>query len=105
MKFVNLTPHEINVMGVGGDVISIPASGMVARLKTGTEVIGEVEGIRLSKTVFGEPEGLPEPEDGTLYLVSQLIKNALPGRSDLGVPAEIVRDSEGKILYAQSIGL
>lgn len=105
MKFVNLTPHEINVMGISGDVITIPTSGTVARLKTGIAQIGEAEGVRFTKTVFGEPEGLPEPEDGVVFLVSQLIKNALPRRSDLGVPAEIVRDAEGKILYAQSIGL
>ena len=104
MQLVNLTPHAIDVMGTDNVVRTIPASGMVCRLTTSTELVDVVGGLRITKTVFGEPSGLPEEKEGTYYLVSQLIKNALPARSDLLVPAEVLRDNQGKILYCQSLG-
>ena len=104
MQLINLTPHAVDIMSTAGIVKTIPASGMVARLTTSTQVVGEVDGIRLTKTVFGEPTALPEQKDDTFYIVSQLIKNALPQRSDLLVPAEVLRDNQGKILYCQSLG-
>jgi len=104
MQLINLTPHAIDVLNVDGIVETIPASGMVCRLTTRTELVDVVDGLRITKTVFGEPSGLPEEKEGTYYLVSQLIKNALPTRSDLLVPAEVLRDNQGKILYCQSLG-
>jgi len=106
MVLINLTPHPIVVVGDSGETLRvIPASGMIARLKTTTERCGSVDGVPLSRTVFGEPEGLPDPEDGTLYIVSQLIKSALPQRADLVVPAEVVRDQAGNIIGCKSLGL
>ena len=69
-----------------------------------TEPAGEVMGISVTRTVFGEPVGLPEPEVGTCYIVSQLVKNALPERDDLVVPAEVVRDADGNIIGCKSLG-
>lgn len=39
------------------------------------------------------------------YIVSQLVKNALPHRRDLIVPAEVVRDDTGNIIGCRSFGL
>ena len=105
MHLINLTPHAVDIMSTSGSVVSIPASGMVARLTTSTEVVKEEDGIRFTRTVFGEPTALPEEKADTFYIVSQLIKNALPKRSDLLVPAEVLRDKDGKILYCQSLGM
>ena len=104
MQLINLTPHAIGILNVDGIVQTIPASGMVCRLTTSTVLVEVMDGLRITKTVFGKPEGLPEEKAGTSYLVSQLVKNALPGRSDLLVPAEVLRDKDGKILYCQSLG-
>ena len=99
----NTTPHAINVIGENN--ITFEPSGILIRLTTKIEVVGEINGIPLSKTVFGEPIGLPEFQDGTYYIVSQLVKSALPNRSDLLVPAEMVRDEKGQILGCKSLGL
>ncbi len=100
-----MTPHEIVLCDKDGKVIkTFPSAGLV-RLKTTTESAGEVAGVPLTRTVFGEPEGLPEPQDYQWYIVSQLVKSALPNRRDLLVPAEMVRDGEGKILGCQSFGI
>ena len=63
-----------------------------------------IDGIRTSYTVFGEPEGLPDFKDGVFYVVSQLVKSALPNRKDLLVPAEVVRDEKGQIIGCKSLG-
>jgi hypothetical protein len=57
-----------------------------------------------SRTVFGDPQGLPEFVAGTWYIVSQIVKSALPGRTDLLVPAEVVRDASGNIIGCRSLG-
>jgi len=106
-KILNLTPHPITICDAAGNILKvIPPSGQIARLSAKTVRTGEtVDDVPLSKTVFGEPDGLPEPENGTLYIVSQLIKSALPQRTDLVVPAEVVRDDKGNIVGCQSLGL
>lgn len=38
------------------------------------------------------------------YIVSQLVKSALPDREDLLVPAEVVRDEQGHIIGCRSLG-
>ncbi len=106
-NLINMTPHAISIVTADGTILkTIPASGGSVRLKTSTVPVGVgVDGVRLSKTVFGEPDGLPEQVDGTFIIVSQLVKTALPQRLDLLVPAEVVRDTQGNILGCQSLGI
>lgn len=101
---VNCTPHPVTIVENGVVVRTLPTSGEVARLSVSTEPAGVVLGIPVTRTVFGEPVGLPEPRLGTCYIVSQLVKNALPERDDLVVPAEVVRDAAGNIIGCQSLG-
>lgn len=54
--------------------------------------------------LFWEPVGLPEPKLGTCYIVSQLVKNALPERDNLVVPAKVVRNAAGNIIGCKSLG-
>jgi hypothetical protein len=63
-----------------------------------------MDGTPTSKTEFGKPEGLPELQEGVFYIVSQLVKSALPNRADLLVPAEVVRDQSGNIVGCKSLG-
>lgn len=103
---INMTPHAVHMLGTTNEVIrEYPASGQTIRLASGTEVVGSIEGTPLSKTVFGEATGLPEYENGTFYIVSQLVKSALPERRDLLVPAEVVRDDKGVIVGCRSLGI
>ena len=105
-QIVNMTPHAVDVVNEKGELIhSFPASGNQIRLKVQTVSAGELNGIPVSKTQFGEPEGLPEFKEDTFYIVSQLVMNALPHRSDLLVPAEVVRDEKGNILGCKSLGM
>lgn len=81
-QFVNLTPHTINVEGLG----ALPSQGM-ARCATTRETLPSVAGVRLVRQAFGQVEGLPEPVEGTVYVVSALALSALSGsRADVVAP-------------------
>jgi len=99
VKLVNLTPHAINII-VGGETISIPPSGVVARVNTSEEDCGFLmnDGVEIPivQTHFdGEPEGIPAEEDGVFYLVSRLVFEA-SCRSDLLAPGPLVRNDKGQ---------
>jgi hypothetical protein len=101
----NMTPHDVNIVGLDGAVKkTYPSDGLI-RLSTKTVEVGEDDGVLLTRTEFGEPEGLPELVPGTYLIVSQLVKSALPERTDLVVPAEMVRDENGRIVGCRSLGI
>lgn len=97
-NFINLTPHSIKIDGMG----EIPASGQVARVETRRCCVGGVHGVRLVSQTLGEVQGLPEPRDGVVYVVSALVLSALAGkRRDVVAPdtgADAVRSPQGQIL-------
>lgn len=109
MKVVNLTPHSINLMpeGVDGPVVTIQPSGQVARCATNRVQIDTitVDGVSIpvNKTQFGQVEGLPEPEPGTIYIVSSLVAQAVPDRQDVFIVDDAVRDAEGRVIGARAL--
>ena len=105
-QIYNLTPHAITIVDSEGSVLHSISSTGLARLRVVTVPAGfSIQGIPVTKTEFGQVEGLPEFNNGTYYIVSQLIKSAFPERKDLLVPAEVVRDSAGIILGCKSLGI
>lgn len=123
MKIINLTPHAINIitpsvwdmeglpnlhMNIDSDTgtvtIVIPPSGIIARCQTERKVIGNIDGIPITSTTFGEVEGLPESEEGVIFIVSSLVAQAIPDRTDIFIPDDAVRDEDGKIIGCRSLG-
>lgn len=100
----NFTPHPITICNNAGEVIRVIQPEGLVRLKAVTVPAGEIDGVPVTKTEFGQPEGLPEFKEGVFIVVSQLVKTALPSRSDLLVPAEVVRDEKGNIVGCKSLG-
>jgi hypothetical protein len=95
-EFVNLTPHEINVVDESGEgVIDIPASGEIARVETTREIAGKAGNVPVYRTVYGEITGLPAPREGIVYVVSGMVL-AQTDRIDVMAPGELVRDDAGK---------
>src|SRR4030042_634655 len=104
MKIINMTPHEVNI----GKIV-ISRCGEQIRLSTRTvedEPIVLDNGISIptSRTEFGDVVGLSPQADGVYYIVSQLVQSTLPDRTDLLVPAELVRDERGNIVGCGSLG-
>jgi len=98
IRVINLTPHNINVVGEDGQVVqTFPASGDLARCQVSREQVGEINGIPVNRTVFGDVTGLPEQQEGVVYVVSALVAQAA-GRDDVLIPDDTVRDEEGRII-------
>ena len=95
IEYKNYTPHTIKL----NDGTEYPSLGK-ARVSASfaeTETDGEF------KTVYGEIEGLPAPEEGVKIIVSMMVLAANGGkRSDLVAPAtghpQTVRDEKGFIV-------
>lgn len=95
--FVNLTPHALNVHRADGEVLTIPPSGVVARVSSTSKVVEVIEGVEVSEGVFGEVLDLPEREEGVMLVVSGMVLSALNGsRDDILAPGELVRDKDGR---------
>lgn len=95
--FKNLTPHAINILDdQGQEILVVPASGVIARCSQREEVLSVIDGITVTRQTFGEVQDLPEPEEGTNYIVSRLVASALPERRDLLIPGPLVRDDQGQ---------
>ncbi len=99
---VNLTPHPIVLYRGDEPVLTVPPSGTVARVSTHQMPSGEVDGIPVVRTSFGKVENLPERQEGTFYVVSTLVAQAVPFRDDVIAPdtgpESVVRDEDGKIV-------
>lgn len=107
MKIINLTPHEVTIYDKEGFVKETFESEGIARVKQTSVKIGELNGIELVKTSYGEPEGLPAFAEGTYYIVSQITANAAreQGRTtaDLLLTSDSVRDAEGNIVGCRQL--
>ena len=94
---LNYTPHTINEVTTG---TSFPSVGN-ARVSVEYTRYARVEGIQVYTTKYGEVTGLPgdsphQLSPDTFYIVSMMVKDALPERNDLLSPGELVRNSEGQ---------
>lgn len=94
MKFVNLTPHAIKLNS--GETFE--PSGVVARVAT-TFTTPNEHGI--CRTIYGDPQGIPDPEPDTMFIVSSMLLGATD-RPDLVAPAtshpDVVRNEKGHIV-------
>lgn len=92
MKIINLTPHDVDICDDYGNIIkTYKASGQIARESQRAVVVDCIDGIPLKVSRSAHIVGLPEPEEGTLYIVSTVLRNACKDRLDLISPATKVR--------------
>jgi len=105
MKFVNLTPHTMNLANQDNKetVTAVPPSGSVARCRTISTPVSTVNGISVVRTTYGAVEGLPAPETDTLYIVSALVRMAVPNRTDVASPGDPARDDQGNVTGCRNL--
>lgn len=101
MRLINLCPHPVCILHADGAKTVIAQSG-VARVAVDYRIAGTVEvdqrPVEIIEGVYGDVTGLPEPAPDCRYLVSHMVRMALPQRADLLSPANMVRDEQGNIL-------
>lgn len=104
-NIINCTPHAVTMCDNEGNIYyTFPKGEIIPRLSVKTVSADPIGEIPTSVTQFGELENLPEKVEGTFLIVSQLVKNAAPERTDLLVPAEVYRDASGNIVGCKSLG-
>ena len=105
MTIVNLTPHSLTLHGESGSITVAP-SGNTARLAVSRVLVGTLalEGITLTivRPTMGEITGLPDPVEGTVYVVSAMVAEKAK-RADVLAPGELVRDSAGNVVGAKGL--
>ena len=110
VNVVNLTPHEINIITESG-TITFPPSGIVARVaakavETDTLYIGPrgmLLAIPVTTPYYSDIEDLPEPCEGTAYIVSSIVATRCKYRNDVFAPGELVRDDTGKVIGCKAL--
>ncbi len=102
MTVINMTPHIINLIGENNEVVMYLPSNGIARAHQSRAKVDEIDlggnTVAINRNVFGELSGLPEPQDGVFYIVSALAAKAAPGRKDLLLVDETVRDENNQIV-------
>lgn len=97
-KIINCTPHAITIT----DGPTFEPSGQVARVTTQQTDAGNIAGIPVKIQTFGDIIDLPDPQDDTVYIVSNIVMAAAKeaGRTDVVAPdtASAVRDDNGHIV-------
>ena len=102
VNFVNLTPHPIRLRPNAANTVAFPdPTDIVVAPFTGPDgkpaparvtstpggVVGEAEGLAIyGAPTWGAVEGLPAPEEGTIYIVSLLVLGHCGGRNDVMGP-------------------
>lgn len=106
-QILNLTPHVVS-MHLGDTIRHIPPSGNVVRLNSHCQPCGDCDGIPVVICKEGEPKGLPEPVDGTIYIVSSMVAKKVK-RLDVLCPdtseAGVIRDGKGYIVGCTQLQL
>ena len=103
--FVNLCPHQVDIIMQDGQVNSIKPSGQVARCAQSNVVLNEIDGIQITRQVMGEVQNLPDEIPGVLLIVSRIVAQAKPERHDLVVPGPLVRDQNGQPCGCQGLSV
>ena len=108
-RLVNLTPHEV-VIHHYHYMTTVATSGTIARVaqttwavRTAWDAMSGTQCIPIVRSEYGPVEGLPEPVEDTIYIVSSMVRLALPTRSDIASPANLVRDEAGKIIGCKGL--
>lgn len=92
----NLTPHRLTIHRPAGDLVTLDPSGIVPRVEVTRQPAGEIGGIALHRSLTGSVTGLPDAEPGVVLIVSALVRLALPARTDLASPGQLIRDNNGQ---------
>ncbi len=105
-KIINKTPHQVYLLKKDHSVLRVfPKSNGMIRVKETITDLEPIDGIPISSTSWSETIDVPEYVEGIYYIVSQLVKNAMPDRKDFLVPKGAVRDDKGTVIGCTSLDI
>lgn len=84
MKVINCCNHDVEICDENGNIIKVyKPSGYCARLKHDVRFVDDIDGVPVKVRENNKVIGLPRPEEGTFYIVSDIILKAAHWRQDL----------------------
>lgn len=115
-SFVNCTPHQLSIEGIG----DLLPSGILSRVSTVYCDTLAISGVRVRQKVWGEDTvtGLPDPAEGITFIVSGMVRetlsvsdalSALPefqSRPDVYAPdtgSDAIRNEKGQIVAVRGL--
>jgi hypothetical protein len=104
-KFVNLIGHDITISGYG----TLPKSDNPCYVETEQMIIGKLAGIPIVKTNFIKLANLPDPEEGTYFIVNRITMDYIPFlREDIfcvDTGPSAVRDENGQVVAVTQLSI
>jgi hypothetical protein hcinC1_00210 len=97
---LNRTEHSVKIFNTIGietpDMVLEQYHGEPIRVSCESRKVDVVEGIDIYENIYGEVTGLPEFKEGVYYVVSAMVRQALPHRRDLLSPGQLIRNEQGQ---------
>lgn len=97
---LNRTEHKVTIFNTIGvntpDMVLEKYVGEPIRVSCESRKVDVVEGVDIYENIYGEVTGLPEYEEGVYYVVSAMVRQALPHRKDLLSPGQLIRNEAGQ---------
>lgn len=109
VELINLTPHPVSLHLSDGTAVTVAAQPTSARVELQRISAGQlstsVGTIALTTTLLSSTIiGLPLPRPRVVLCVSRVVAEAVTHRKDLVFPDDLVRDAEGRVIGARSLG-
>jgi hypothetical protein len=110
-RLVNLTPHQITVIGDDGHQICLAPEPCPARVilrpddPLGNLHLAGIDVPVVRTAATGAIVGLPEPCPGVLHVVSRIVAETARARHDLVFPHDSVRDAEGRVIGCRRLAI
>jgi hypothetical protein len=103
--FVNLIGHDITISGHA----TLPKCNNPCRVETQQMIIGKLGGVPIAKTEFMKIVNLPEPEDGTYYIVSRIVMDYVPFKREdvfcVDTGSTAIRDENGQVVAVTQLSI
>ena len=104
-KFVNLIGHDITISGHA----TLPKCDNPCYVETQQKFYDKIAGIPVMMTVFNKIINLPEPEEGTYYIVNRITMDYVPiDRYDIfcvDTGPTAIRDENGQVIAVTQLSI
>lgn len=77
----------------------------IPRIEEAISYKGLSNGVHVYEVEYGPTVDVPPAREGTLYIVSRMISESMPGRSDLLFPFMLERNQSGEVICAKALGM
>lgn len=107
MELVNLTPHPVYIYSPDGNTLvkEVQPSGVVCRCQQRMVPLLQLGCVVIARQEFGDIDSLPDPKEGTLYIVSKMVAENCPQRYDLVMPGPTIRDVSGQTIGCRGLSV